>query len=335
MSKVPVLVTGGAGYIGSHAVLALRDAGWEVAVVDDLSNGSRQLVPADVRFYQGTIADGRLLQSIINELGIGAIMHFAGSIVVPESVENPLKYYSNNTIGSHSLISAAVETGVKHILFSSTAAVYGAPSHVPIVEGDAKQPINPYGASKLMTERMLADAAAAHPFNYGALRYFNVAGADPKGRTGQMGKGSTHLIKVACETAVGKRPQVSVYGTDYPTADGTCVRDYIHVSDLAAAHVAALEWLTRHPAENLVMNCGYGRGLSVLEVLDAVDRHSSKPLKRVMEGRRAGDPPELVAGNRLLLETLDWRPSYADIDRIVADALAWEQKLVEGASSPD
>ena len=327
MSKVPVLVTGGAGYIGSHAVLALKDAGWDVAVIDDLSNGSREVVPTGVPFYQGSIAERVLVDSILDERKIGAIMHFAGSIVVPESVEQPLKYYANNTLASHSLIGAAVDAGVRHILFSSTAAVYGVPEKVPITEDDLKQPINPYGASKLMTERMLADAAAAHPFNYGALRYFNVAGADPKGRTGQIGKGSTHLIKVAVEAAVGKRDQVAVYGTDYPTPDGTCVRDYIHVSDLAAAHVAALEWLTEHPGENLAMNCGYGKGLSVMEVLDAVDRLTNRPIKRVMEGRRAGDPPELVADNRRLLKTLEWRPAYADIDRIVGDALAWERKL--------
>jgi UDP-glucose 4-epimerase len=331
MEKVPVLVTGGAGYIGSHAVLALKDAGWRVAVVDDLSNGTRDVVPDDVPFFHGSIAERVLVDSIIDDLGIGAIMHFAGSIVVPESVEHPLKYYANNTLASHALISAAVDAGVKHILFSSTAAVYGAPNRVPIVEDDPKQPINPYGASKLMTERMLEDASAAHPFNFGALRYFNVAGADPKGRSGQIGKGSTHLIKVAVEAAVGKRDQVAVYGTDYGTPDGTCIRDYIHVSDLAAAHVAALDWLTRHPGDNLVMNCGYGTGLSVLEVLDAVDRANGSAIRRVMEGRRAGDPPALVAGNQRLLETLDWRPAYADIDTIVRDALAWEQKLLEMA----
>lgn len=332
MSKVSVLVTGGAGYIGSHAVLALSSAGWQVAVIDDLSTGAREAVPDHVPFYHGSITERVLVDSIIDERGIGAIMHFAGSIVVPESVERPLKYYSNNTLGSHSLISAAVDAGVKHVLFSSTAAVYGAAEKVPVGEEDAKDPINPYGASKLMTERMLADASAAHPFNYGALRYFNVAGADPEGRAGQRGKGCTHLIKVAVEAAVGKRDHVAVFGMDYPTRDGTCIRDYIHVSDLAAAHVAALEWLTNHPAENLVMNCGYGRGLSVLEVLDAVDRQSNIPLKRVMEGRRAGDPPELVSDNRRLLDTLDWRPTHADIDRIVADALAWERKLAAAAS---
>jgi len=327
MSKVPVLVTGGAGYIGSHAVLALKDAGWPVSVIDDLSNGSRRVVPDEVPFYEGNVADRALVERIFAERQIDAIMHFAGSIVVPESVEQPLKYYANNTLASHALISGAVAAGVKHILFSSTAATYGAPERVPIDEEDPKVPINPYGASKLMTERMLEDASAAHSFNYGALRYFNVAGADPKGRTGQIGKGSTHLIKVACETAVGKRERIAIYGTDYPTPDGTCIRDYIHVSDLADAHVAALQWLVEHPEENLVMNCGYGKGLSVLEVIDAVDRASGSPIERVMEGRRAGDPPELVAGNARLLETLDWRPAYADIDVIVGDALAWERKL--------
>jgi UDP-glucose 4-epimerase len=329
MNKPAVLVTGGAGYIGSHAVLALKDAGWHVAVIDDLSNGSRDVVPEDVPFYQGSIAERVLVDSIIDERGIGAIMHFAGSIVVPESVEHPLEYYANNTVASHSLIDAAVDAGVKHILFSSTAAVYGAPEKVPVDEGATKEPINPYGASKLMTERMLSDASAAHPFNYGALRYFNVAGADPNGRSGQIGKGSTHLIKVACEAAVGKRDHVAVYGTDYPTADGTCIRDYIHVSDLASAHVAALDWLISNSDENLVVNCGYGKGLSVLEVLDAVDRANGTPIKRVMERRRAGDPPALVSANARILETLDWRPAYADIDRIVGDALAWERKLAE------
>jgi len=329
MTKPSVLVTGGAGYIGSHAVLALKDAGWRVAVIDDLSNGSRAVVPDDVPFYQGSIAETVLVDSIIDQRQIGAIMHFAGSIVVPESVAHPLKYYANNTLASHELISAAVDAGVKHILFSSTAAVYGAPERVPIGEDDPKLPINPYGASKLMTERMLEDAAAAHPFNYGALRYFNVAGADPEGRSGQVGKGSTHLIKIACEAAVGRRDHVAVYGDDYPTPDGTCIRDYVHVSDLAAAHVAALDWLVSHPDENLVLNCGYGKGLSVSQVLDAVDRLTDVPVKRVIEGRRAGDPPELVANNARLLETLDWRPAFADIDRIVGDALAWERKLLE------
>jgi UDP-glucose 4-epimerase len=267
-------------------VLALKDGGWPVVVIDDLSNGSRDVVPEDVPFFHGSVADGALVARIFAEHGIQAIMHFAGSIVVPESVENPLKYYGNNTVATHALLSAAVLAGVRHILFSSTAAVYGAPEIVPVVEEAAKLPINPYGASKLMTERMLEDASAAHPFNFGALRYFNVAGADPEGRSGQKGKGSTHLIKVAVEAALGKRDHVAVYGTDYPTPDGTCIRDYIHVSDLAAAHVAALEWLIAHPGQNLAMNCGYGRGLSVLEVLGAVDRANGAAVKRQMEARR-------------------------------------------------
>ena len=327
MQKLPVLVTGGAGYIGSHAVLALKDAGWPVAVIDDLSNGAREIVPGGVAFFEGSIADRALVDDILGREAIGAIMHFAGSIVVPESVEQPLKYYANNTLATHALIDAAVAGGVKHFLFSSTAAVYGAPERAPIDEEDAKLPINPYGASKLMTERMLADCSAAYGFNYGALRYFNVAGADPRGRAGQIGKGSTHLIKIAVEAAVGKRDGVSVFGTDYPTPDGTCIRDYIHVSDLAAVHVAALERLVANPNENLILNCGYGKGLSVLEVLDAVDRANGAAVPREIAARRPGDPPQLVAGNKRLMETLDWRPEHADIDTIVADALAWERTL--------
>jgi UDP-glucose 4-epimerase len=331
MNSFPVLVTGGAGYIGSHAVLALIDAGWPVAVIDDLSNGTRSIVPEGVPFYEGSIADRAIVDRIFAEQKIAAIMHFAGSIVVPESVEKPLEYYANNTLASHALVAAAVAAGVRHIVFSSTAAVYGAPERVPIEEGDPREPINPYGASKLMTERMLADASAAHPFNYAALRYFNVAGADPQGRSGQIGRGSTHLIKVATEAALGKRDHVAVYGTDYPTPDGTCIRDYIHVSDLAAAHVAALAKLAEQPEQNLTMNCGYGTGLSVLEVLDALDRVHGRPVPREIGPRRVGDPPMLVASNRALVETVEWTPQHADIDTIIAHALAWEQTLKSGA----
>ena len=333
MTKIPVLVTGGAGYIGSHAVLALRDAGWPVAVIDDLSNGTRAVVPQDVPFFEGSIGDRALVDRVLGDQQIGAILHFAGSIVVPESVEKPLDYYANNTLASHALISAAVAAGVPHLVFSSTAAVYGAPERVPVAEDDALAPINPYGASKLMTERMLADTAAAYPINYAALRYFNVAGADPDGRAGQVGKGSTHLIKVAVEAAIGKRGHVDVFGSDYPTADGTCVRDYVHVSDLAAAHVAALERLIERPQENFVLNCGYGQGLSVLEVLDALDRVAGTPVPRRAMPRRPGDPPQLVASNRALREALDWSPRFADIDRIIADALAWERHLLDRAPS--
>ena len=327
MSKLPVLVTGGAGYIGSHAVLALRDAGWAVAVIDNLSTGTRYLVPDDVPFYEGNVADRDLVDRIFAEQGIGAILHFAGSIVVPESVEQPLEYYRNNTLSSHALLSAAVDAGVKHFVFSSTAAVYGAPEKVPVEEDAPKLPINPYGASKLMTERMLEDSSSAYPLNYAALRYFNVSGADPQGRTGQIGKGSTHLIKVAVETAVGKRDHVDVFGTDYDTPDGSCVRDYIHVSDLVDAHVKALERLIEQPDDNLVLNLGYGRGLSVLEVLDALDRLLPQPIHREMKGRRAGDPAMLISSNQALTRTLDWTARYADIDAILGHALEWERKL--------
>lgn len=327
MPKLPVLVTGGAGYIGSHAVLALRDAGWTVSVIDNLSTGTRYLVPDDVTFFEGNVADRELVERIIAEQGIGAVMHFAGSIVVPESVEKPLDYYRNNTIASHALIATAVDSGVKHFVFSSTAAVYGEPERVPVDESVAKRPINPYGASKLMTERMLEDSAAAYPINYAALRYFNVSGADPDGRSGQVGKGSTHLIKVAVEAAVGKRDHIDVYGTDYPTEDGSCVRDYIHVSDLVAAHLKALERLIEQPDQNLILNLGYGRGLSVLEVLDALDKVTGTTIRRELKGRRAGDPPLLISSNKALLETLDWNARYADIETILTHALEWERKL--------
>ena len=328
-----VLVTGGAGYIGSHAVLALLDAGYKVAVVDDLSTGFRWAVPDAVAFYKGDVADGALIGRIVAETGASAIMHFAGSIIVPESVTNPLKYYRNNTAASRSLIEAAVTSGVRHFLFSSTAAVYGMPAIVPIPEDLPKAPINPYGTSKLMTEMMLADVAAAHPLNFGVLRYFNVAGADPQGRSGQSTAAATHLIKVAGEAALGKRAAVGVYGTDYDTPDGTGVRDYIHVSDLAAAHVATLAHLIAHPTMSLTMNCGYSRGFSVLEVLDAVDRVAGVTVRRDIAPRRAGDPPLLIADNSRILATLDWRPRFDDLDTIVAHALAWERALASRAAA--
>jgi UDP-glucose 4-epimerase len=328
-SRPPVLVTGGAGYIGSHAVLALLDAGWPVVVIDNLTTGFEWAVPQGVTFVRGDIADQPLLARLIEEHGIKAIIHFAGSIVVPESVENPLKYYENNTVKSRSLIESAVKGGVRHFIFSSTAATYGIPERVPVTEDGPTQPINPYGWSKLMTERMLADTAAAHPLNYCALRYFNVAGADPKGRSGQSTAGATHLIKVAVEAALGKRSHVSVYGTDYATPDGTGIRDYIHVGDLAAAHVDALEKLIADPEASHVMNCGYSRGFSVLEVLDAVDRVTNMKIERRLEPRRAGDPDALVADNGKILATLPWRPKLDDLDTIVAHALAWERKLAD------
>ena len=328
-TTVPVLVTGGAGYIGSHAVLALRDAGWPVAVIDNLVTGFRFAVPDDVTFYQGDIADEALLAQIFAEQGTRAIMHFAGSVVVPESVSDPLKYYHNNTAKTRSLIAAAVAAGVPHFIFSSTAATYGVPDVERVTEQTPQSPINPYGWSKLMTERMLADVSAAHPLNHCALRYFNVAGADPQGRTGQSTAGATHLIKVAVEAALGKRDHVAVFGTDFDTRDGTGVRDYIHVSDLAAAHVLALEALIAQPDRSLTMNCGYGRGFSVLEVLDAVDRVTNRRIERKLEPRRAGDPGQLISDPSLLRATLPWQPQHADLDTIVAHALAWERRLAE------
>lgn len=327
--KLNILVTGGAGYIGSHAVLALIDAGYNPVVIDNLVTGFRWAVPAEISFYEGDISDSELVQRIIFDSRIDAIMHFAGSVVVPESVENPLKYYLNNTANSRSLIESAVSGGVKHMIFSSTAATYGIPDESPVREDMPTVPINPYGTSKLMTEMMLRDVAAAHDFNYCALRYFNVAGADPEGRTGQSTVGATHLIKIAVEAALGKRQSVSVFGTDYATDDGTGVRDYIHVSDLAAAHVIALEALVADPKASHTLNCGYGHGYSVMQVLDAVDRVTNNKLVRNMEGRRAGDPDALISNNREIVNRFRWQPKYDDLDKIVSDALAWERQLGE------
>lgn len=328
-SKPTVLVTGGAGYIGSHAVLALCDAGWPVVVIDNLVTGFRWAVPDQVPFHEGNIADQPFVEGVLREHNIGAIMHFAGSVVVPESVTDPLKYYGNNTVASRALLESAVRSSVAHFIFSSTAATYGIPEETPCREDMPTRPINPYGMSKLMTEAMLADVSAAHPINHCILRYFNVAGADPQGRSGQSTAGATHLIKVAVEAALGKRSHVGVFGTDFPTPDGTGVRDYIHVSDLAAAHVLALEALIDKPDENLLMNCGYNRGFSVLEVLDAVDRATNVTIERRMEPRRAGDPPALVADNGRILARLPWKPQHANLDTIVADALGWERRLTE------
>lgn len=329
MNKCPVLVTGGAGYIGSHAVLALNDAGWPVAVIDNLVTGFRFAVPNGIPFYEGDVADPDLLERIIEEQQIGAIMHFAGSVVVPESVANPLKYYHNNTAKTCCLLRSAVASGVPHFIFSSTASTYGIPEVSPIAEDTPQRPVNPYGMSKLMSETMLRDAAAAHPLNFCVLRYFNVAGADPRGRSGQSTAGSSHLIKVAVEAALGKRGSVDVFGTDFATPDGTGVRDYIHVSDLARAHVLALEALIAQPDRSLTMNCGYGRGYSVLDVLDAVDRVTNQSIKRQIGPRRAGDPDSLISDNQRIMETLPWVPQHDDLDTIVAHALQWERKLSE------
>jgi UDP-glucose 4-epimerase len=324
-----VMVTGGAGYIGSHAVLALLDAGHEVVVVDNLVTGFDWAVDPRATLVEANVADDAKVRAAIRDHKVRAIMHFAGSVVVPESVSDPLKYYRNNTAASRSLIESAVAEGVPHFIFSSTAATYGTPEKVPVAEGDPTVPINPYGMSKLMTEAMLRDVAAAHPINYAALRYFNVAGADPQGRSGQSTVGATHLIKIAVEAATGKRSHVGVYGTDFATPDGTGVRDYIHVSDLAAAHVAALDLLVAEPAKSHTLNAGYGTGFSVLEVLDAVDKVTNMTIDRRLEGRRAGDPAMLISDNSAILSTLDWQPRHANLDGIVRDALAWERTLAE------
>ncbi len=329
MQKGSVLVTGGAGYIGSHAVLALLDAGWPVVVVDNLVTGFAWAVDKRATLVEANIENDATVRGAMRDHKVIAVMHFAGSVVVPESVSNPLKYYRNNTVASRALIESAVACGVPHFIFSSTAATYGIPEVVPVTEDSATRPINPYGTSKLMTEAMLKDVAAAHPMNFCALRYFNVAGADPKGRSGQSTAGATHLIKVAVEAAIGKRDHVSIFGTDFDTPDGTGVRDYIHVSDLAAAHVHALDRLIADPAESHIMNAGYGRGFSVNDVLDAVDRVTNLTIERRYQGRRAGDPDALIADNSRILATLPWRPALDDLDTIVAHALAWERTLAD------
>lgn len=321
-----VLVTGGAGYIGSHVALELADNGEKVVVLDNLSTGIRRLVPPGAVFVEGDIGDEELLGRVLDEHRIESIVHLAGSIVVPDSVADPLGYYLNNTVKSRSLLAAAVAYGVKTFIFSSTAAVYGVPRATPVTEDAPLQPISPYGASKLMTERMLADTAAAFPLRFCALRYFNVAGADAASRSGQATPRATHLIKIASEVVMGKRAYLEIFGTDYPTPDGTCVRDYIHVTDLARAHWHALQFL-RGGGGNLVLNCGYGRGFSVLEVIETVKRVSRMDFEVRMAPRRPGDPAELVAGTQLIRQTLPWRPQFDDLELIVEHALNWERKL--------
>ena len=322
------LVTGGAGYIGSHMVHALAEAGEPVVVLDNLTTGFRSALPKGVPLFQGETGDESLVAAILRAYDIKSIIHFAASIVVPDSVRDPLGYYRNNTANSRALIAAAVSAGVKHFIFSSTAAVYGNPAQVPVAEDAPTVPLSPYGSSKLMTEIMLRDVGAAHGLRYAVLRYFNVAGADPKGRTGQSTPEATHLIKVAVQTALGARPQLQVYGTDYPTPDGTCIRDYIHVSDLVAAHGAALDYL-RKGGGSVTLNCGYGKGFSVLEVIEAVKRASNAELAVAYAERRAGDPTSIVAEAGRIRETFGWKPRYDDLDTIVTHALQWERKLME------
>lgn len=321
-----VLVTGGAGYIGSHMCLNLCDAGEEVVVLDNLVTGFDWAVDSRTTFVQGEVSDMALVDRLVREHEIDAIIHFAGSIVVPESVTNPLKYYANNTVATRSLIEAAVNSGVKHFIFSSTAAVYGMPGLEPVHEDEPLSPVSPYGKSKLMSEMMLADVAAAHPLTFGVLRYFNVAGADPAGRSGQSTANATHLIKVASQAAVGVRDHMSIFGEDYETPDGTCVRDYIHVSDLVAAHKLMLDHL-RGGGESRTLNCGYGRGFSVRQVVDTVKKVSGVDFEVHMGPRRPGDPASIVAGADRIREQLGWVPQYDDLEGIVQNALDWERYL--------
>ena len=323
-----VLVTGGAGYIGSHAVIDLLRAGEDVVVVDDFSTGFDWAVQDAATLHTGDVGDAAFIDKVIAEHKVDAVIHFAGSIVVPESVENPLKYYLNNTAKSRTLIERCVAGKVKHFIFSSTAAVYGMPESSPVGEEAALNPLSPYGRSKLMTEWMLRDVAAVHDMTFAALRYFNVAGGDPEGRVGQSTANATHLIKVACQTALGQRPFIEIFGGDYPTPDGTCIRDYIHVSDLVAAHTSALDYL-RRGGESIVANCGYGHGFSVREVLGAVERVAGHGFEIRQAPRRAGDPASIVANPARIKQTLGWAPAYDDLDTIVSHAFAWERRLAE------
>ena len=323
-----VLVTGGGGYIGSQMVWDLVDRGEKVVVLDDLSTGFDWAVAPRAELVIGDVGDRVLLDRIMKSRKVETVMHFAGSVVVPDSVADPLGYYLNNTVKARELIAAAVSNRVENFVFSSTSAVYGVPATLPVSEEMPLNPLSPYGASKAMTERMLADASAAYGLNSVALRYFNVAGADPDGRTGQSTRGATHILKVAIEAVTGQRDHVAVYGTDYDTPDGTGIRDYIHVADLIRAHSAALDHL-RAGGENLVLNCGYGRGYSVLDLLDAVQRVSGSVLDIRPRDRRAGDVPMMVAAADRIREKLAWEPRYDDIDMIVEHALAWESKLLE------
>jgi UDP-glucose 4-epimerase len=321
-----ILVTGGAGYIGSHMALELLDAGEKVVVLDDLSTGFRWAVPDKATLVVGDFGDEDLVTETLARYDIDAIIHFAAKIVVPESVSDPLRYYHNNTAKARTLLECAVDTGVRHFIFSSTAAVYGDPEQNPVTEVETLKPISPYGRSKLMVEWMLEDTAKAFPFAYVALRYFNVAGADPLGRSGQSTPNATHLIKVAVQAALGRRNGMDVYGTDYPTPDGSCVRDYIHVTDLARAHLDALRYL-RSGGASIVCNAGYQQGFSVLEVIDVVKKVAGVDFPVRLAGRRAGDPAAIVASNGRIREKLGWVPLHDNLEEIVEQALNWERRL--------
>ena len=322
-----VLVTGGAGYIGSHMVHALAEAGESVVVIDNLSTGFSAFLPEGVPLFIGDAADENLIEGVIAAHKVESIIHFAGSVVVPESMRDPLHYYRNNTMTTRSLLNAAVKCGVNRFIFSSTAAVYGNPEQMPVPEHAPTRPLSPYGSSKLMTEIMLHDVASAHGMNYVVLRYFNVAGADPQARIGLATAGATHLLKIAVEAATGQRPKIDVFGTDYPTPDGSCIRDFIHVSDLAQAHRAALAYL-RGGGMSMTLNCGYGRGYSVLETIEAVRRVSGRNFAIQHAARRPGDIMTMVADTSRIQSVLDWKPQYDDLATIAGHALAWEQKLL-------
>jgi UDP-glucose 4-epimerase len=326
MSHPSILVTGGAGYIGSHVVLQLRARGERVVVLDDLSRGFRQAV-LDAPLVVGKVGDRDTVASVLREHAVDTVMHFAAYTIVPESVSEPLKYYGNNTCSTRTLLECCVGAGVRHFVFSSTAAVYGIPAEGSAAESTPTAPINPYGTSKLMSEWMLRDVASASPLKYVALRYFNVAGSDPACRIGQASPDATLLVKVACEAAVGKRAEVAIFGNDYATPDGTGVRDYIHVEDLAMAHLDALQYL-RGGGASTTLNVGYGHGYSVRQVLAAVERVSGKRLKVREQPRRAGDPPALIARAERIRAELGWRPRYDDLDAIVRTTLVWEQRLL-------
>lgn len=321
-----VLVTGGAGYIGSHTVLALAEAGEDVVVIDDLSTGFSAYLPEGVPLFIGDAGDENLLEGVIAQHNIESIIHFAGSVVVPDSMRDPLGYYSNNFMTARNLLNVAVKRGINRFIFSSTAAVYGNPDQVPVPEHAPTRPLSPYGSSKLMTEIMLHDVAAAHGMQYVTLRYFNVAGADPQARIGLATVGATHLLKIAVEAATGQRAKIDVFGTDYPTPDGSCIRDFIHVTDLSQAHRSALAYL-RNGGASTTLNCGYGRGYSVLETIDAVRRVSGRSFAVQYAARRPGDIMTMVADTSRIRGLLDWKPQYDDLETIAAHALAWEDKL--------
>jgi UDP-glucose 4-epimerase len=321
------LVTGGAGYIGSHAVWALVDAGRDVVVLDDLSTGRREALPKGVPLIVGSVGDRNLVERLLAEQGVSTVLHFAGSVLVGQSVSDPLGYYANNTVNSHALLQACIAVGVKNFIFSSTAAVYGMPETQPIAETAPTKPINPYGASKLMTEMMLRDTGAAHGLGHVILRYFNVAGADAQGRTGERRPMATHLINVATQVALGKRPLIEIFGEDYDTPDGTCIRDYIHVSDLADAHLKAVEHLERG-GDSLTLNCGYGRGASVRDVLSQVEAVAGRKLAIRPAPRRPGDPPRLIAAADRIRDRLGWQPRYDDLAAIIRSALDWDRRQV-------